>query len=672
MRSWIDIPNSCDFSLFNVPFGVCSFPPLQPTPRCCTAIGNYAVDLSILAEAGLFCSIAELKACTFAQPTLNDFMSHPSHVWSQVRNRIIELFAHEDDGGKDDLRTNPQLREASMIPLSPSIVKMHLPANIGDYTDFYSSREHATNVGTMFRGKENALQPNWLHLPVGYHGRASSVVLSGTNIYRPYGQLQKDAKDPNQGSIYCPCKRLDFELEMAFFVGGNFPSISSSTITMEEAQGRIFGFVLMNDWSARDIQKWEYVPLGPFTSKNFATSISPWIVTTMALQPFQCPSSAGMGKNGQTDPKPLEYLQDPNYCSYDINLSVHLQGKDMSHPKQICQTNYKNMYWNARQQLVHHSVTGCNMQPGDLLASGTISGVDSNSFGSLLELSWNGTRPLVLDDSSDQNTRTFLEDHDTVIMTGFCEKEGIGRIGFGSCIGQILPAKLNSMPDESTSFEKECNDCQPSLTLYDSNLPSSSSSLKYNQILVRIVQMALNAKEIPYQSKKGSTFKSFTLEYMDKTTGQILKFTQPMTILELIEETCPNTGSNLYPRDIVTRSIVREITERWLDLLSKFSRHSTKEDGPNNGVDCVREELQSMEEWVQQRVKNSTIAVNDNIGKGPYMCGGFSPTIADLCMIAVLDYARDLDISVDQQYPTLAHIEKKCQRLAWYSTPPPK
>jgi fumarylacetoacetase len=304
-------------------------------------------------------------------------------------------------------------------------VTMVRPAVIGDYTDFYSSRDHATNVGTMFRGKENALMPNWLHLPVGYHGRASSVVVSGTPIRRPKGQTKADdAPAPS----HTPCRLLDFELEMAFFVGpGNE---LGEPITMDKAEDHIFGVVVMNDWSARDIQKWEYVPLGPFGAKNFGTTISPWVVTMEALEPFRCQGEA------QTEPPALPYLQQPGPQGYDIELEVGIQSKDAEEPFTVCKSNLKNLYWSMAQQLVHHSVTGCNMQPGDLLGSGTISGPTRDTFGSMLEISWRGTTPV---DMPDGTQRKFILDGDTVTMRGVCQGDGY-KIGFGPCDGTILPA----------------------------------------------------------------------------------------------------------------------------------------------------------------------------------------------------------------------------------------
>lgn len=308
--------------------------------------------------------------------------------------------------------------------VNQSAATMHLPAKIGDYTDFYSSIHHATNVGIMFRGKENALMPNWKHIPVGYHGRASSVVVSGTDIRRPYGQtLPVDGADP----VFGPCRLLDFELEMAFFVGGP-PTKLGDRVPIEEASKRVFGFVVMNDWSARDIQKWEYVPLGPFTAKNLGTSISPWVVTVAALEPF-------LVDNFPQDPVPFPYLRQTEKFNFDIKLEVDL--KPTNGPATtICYSNYQNLYWTAAQQLTHHTVTGCNVNPGDLLASGTISGEASDSFGSMLELSWKGTKTIQLKGGE---TRKFIQDGDEITMRGYC-KNGDVRIGFGSVSGKLLPA----------------------------------------------------------------------------------------------------------------------------------------------------------------------------------------------------------------------------------------
>lgn len=340
-------------------------------------------------------------------------------AWKETRDTLQRILCSSEGVLRDDSKRQ------SRCLLKQESVTMHLPANIGDYTDFYSSKNHATNVGTMFRGKDNALMPNWVHLPVGYHGRASSVVVSGTPVRRPVGQTRPDDTKP---PIFGPCKLLDFELEMAFFCGpGNN---LGEPITMDKAEDHIFGMVVMNDWSARDIQKWEYVPLGPFLAKNFATSISPWVVTMDALQDFALANSV-------QDPAPLPYLQHTDPYTFDVNLQVALQSENAKAPVTICSSNFKHMYWTPKQQIVHHTVTGCNVRPGDLMGSGTISGTTPDSFGSMLELSWKGTKPV---DLGGGITRKFLQDGDEVIMTGYCQGNGY-RVGFGECRSKILPAK---------------------------------------------------------------------------------------------------------------------------------------------------------------------------------------------------------------------------------------
>ena len=411
MQSFVEIPAGSDFPLENLPYGV-FLPAGSDRPRPGTAIGDWVVDLSVLEEAGL------LETDVFGSSTLNAFMASGRTVWKQVRARLQDLLS-ADNG---QLRDDDGLR--SRVFHHRAHVRMTLPADIGDYTDFYSSREHATNVGTMFRDPDNALLPNWLHLPVGYHGRASSVVVSGTDVRRPMGQTKPDDGPP----VFGPCRLLDFELELGFFTGpGN---ALGEPIPVSEAADHIFGFVLVNDWSARDIQKWEYVPLGPFLAKNFATSISPWIVTMDALEPFRCAGPA-------QDPEPLPYLRCQGPNAFDINLSVGIQPDGAPAEDVVCRSNFRYMYWNVCQQLAHHTVTGCNIRPGDLLASGTISGPDKGSYGSMLELSWRGQNPLPMSDGSE---RRFIADGDTVIMRGHCEKDGL-RIGFGDVSGRVLPAR---------------------------------------------------------------------------------------------------------------------------------------------------------------------------------------------------------------------------------------
>ena len=382
-------------------------------PRVGVAIGDYVLDLWQLAQD---CRFDVVEPAVFAAPQLNPFMALGPKVWSSTRARISELLRHDHP----ELRDNEKLRKRALVPMAD--VKLHLPFAVSGYTDFYSSKEHATNVGVMFRGKDNALQPNWLHMPIGYNGRASTVVVSGTPVRRPRGQLKPPTADvPSFG----PCKRLDFELEMGVVVGQ--PSVMGEMLTEKQAEEMIFGFVILNDWSARDIQQWEYVPLGPFQAKVFATSISPWVVTREALEPFRLHGPA-------QDPKPLPYLQQVQPNNYDMALEVGLRAAQMNAPENISRTNFKYMYWSSVQQLVHHASWGCAMNVGDLLGSGTISGPEKDQRGSLLEISWNGTEPVEL---ATGVKRTFLEDDDSLVMRGWCQGDGY-RVGFGEVEGTIL------------------------------------------------------------------------------------------------------------------------------------------------------------------------------------------------------------------------------------------
>lgn len=417
LKSFISTEKGSDFPIQNIPFGIFKSKNNE-TPRAGSAIGDYILDLSVLQEANAFSNPVINEKKVFSKEYLNDFMSLGKTICDQTRKEIQNLL----DENNPLLRDNAKLREDCLIPVS--VTEMCMPVNVGDYTDFYSSKQHATNVGIMFRGKENALMPNWLHIPVAYHGRASSVVLSGTDIVRPKGQTKADdAELPSFG----PTKLLDFELEMGFFVGTG--TNSGETIDVNKAADNIFGMVLVNDWSARDIQKWEYVPLGPFLAKNFATSISPWVVTLEALEPFKA-------KREEQIPEVLPYLKNTGDWLYDINLKVIIKTKDSEESFIISQSNSKYLYWDICQQLAHHSISGCNMRTGDLLASGTISGNEKSSYGSLLELTWRGSEPLKLPNGEE---RKFLQDGDTLIISGFCEKDGI-RIGFGEVSGKILPS----------------------------------------------------------------------------------------------------------------------------------------------------------------------------------------------------------------------------------------
>jgi fumarylacetoacetase len=414
LRSFVDVDPASDFPIQNLPYGVFSGRD-GLAPRVGVAIGNDVLDLRELEQDGRL-DVGERGV--FSASALNPLMARGPTAWSRTRARISELLRHDNP----ELRDNTALRRRALVPMAD--VKLHLPLAVSGYTDFYSSKEHATNVGVMFRGKDNALQPNWLHMPIGYNGRASTVVVSGTKVRRPRGQLKPPAADaPSFG----PCKRLDFELEMGVVVGQSSPI--GEMLGESQAEQMIFGFVLLNDWSARDIQQWEYVPLGPFQAKAFATSISPWIVTREALEPFRVHGPA-------QDPVPLPYLKQTQPNNYDIELDVSLRAAQADHAASICRTNFKYMYWSSVQQLVHHASSGCAMNVGDLIGSGTISGPEKHQRGSLLEISWNGTEPVELPGGV---KRTFLEDGDSLMMRGWCQGDGY-RVGFGEVEGTITPA----------------------------------------------------------------------------------------------------------------------------------------------------------------------------------------------------------------------------------------
>ena len=419
LTSFIDIAADSDFSIHNLPYGIFSDAKDvtgNNNRRAGVAIGEQVLDLSILEAEGL---LSLTGGPYFDQPTLNAFIDSGRDNWTKARSTIQTLLSADSD----TLRDNKDLQAKALFKQAD--VTMHLPVHVPGFTDFYSSKEHATNVGTMFRDPKNALLANWTEMPVGYNGRASTVIVSGTDVIRPSGQLKPN---PDERPIFSPCKRLDFELETAFVVGrGND---IGQPIAVDEANDHIFGMVLLNDWSARDIQKWEYVPLGPFNAKTFASEVSPWIVTMDALAPFKtaCPTQ---------EPKPLAYLNEKDSNnSFDINLSVELLPENSDEATVVCETNFKYMYWSMAQQLTHHTITGCKVEVGDMMGSGTISGPTPDSYGSMLEIAWNATKPVTLKGGE---TRSFIEDGDTVIMKGYSEKDGI-RVGFGEVRGKVLPA----------------------------------------------------------------------------------------------------------------------------------------------------------------------------------------------------------------------------------------
>lgn len=413
-KSWVETTENTDFPIQNLPFGV--FLTEDNLVTIGTRIGDTAIDLGGLHQLGFFNNI-ELPGDVFLQDTLNDFITLGRPTWRKVRNRVAEIFDKENN----ELQNNSDYKAHILFPVDS--VQMLMPVFTQDYTDFYSSKEHAMNVGIMFRGKENALMPNWVHMPIGYHGRSSSIIVSGENIRRPKGQtLPKDSDKP----VFGPCKALDIELEMAFITSDG--KHIGESIGVEEAEDYIFGMVLFNDWSARDIQKWEYQPLGPFLGKSFASSISPWVVTLDALEPYRT-------KSPEQDPKPLENLIIDGEKTFDINLDVILETEEGVETK-ISSSNFKYLYWNISQQLAHHTSNGCPINVGDMMGSGTISGPTEDSFGSMLELSWAGSKPIPLKDGS---SRTYLKDGDTIQIKGFSDN-GELRIGFGEVRTKILPS----------------------------------------------------------------------------------------------------------------------------------------------------------------------------------------------------------------------------------------
>ena len=411
MQSWIKIDNNSDFSIYNLPFGV--FSESDHIKRVGVAIGDKIVDVYAAFELGIFKDL-DFDVSVLESEYLNDFIALGKSTTVKIREYIQTELCN----------ANSVLKSHPSVFIKQSSVQMHLPVKVGDYTDFYSSIEHATNIGTMFRDPDNALLPNWKHLPVGYHGRASSIIVSGENVHRPKGQV---VLAPNTAPVFQASTRVDFELEMGFIIGKS--TKLGDSVSTDAADEYIFGKVLFNDWSARDIQKWEYVPLGPFLAKSFASSMSPWVVTLEALEPFRI--------DGPTqEPTVLPYLNFKGSKNYDINLEVSIQPENCKETV-VSHSNFKYMYWNMNQQLAHHTVNGCNLNVGDLMASGTISGKRSDSYGSMLELSWAGSKPVEL---TEGGTRKFIEDNDTVIMRGHCQKGAI-RVGFGAVKSTLLKAK---------------------------------------------------------------------------------------------------------------------------------------------------------------------------------------------------------------------------------------
>ncbi len=414
LKSWLDVSPGSDFPIQNIPFGI--FKAGLASPHATTRIGNTVIDLFSLAEHGFFDGLG-INPGVFNSPDLNPFIKLGPPYWRSLRNQLAVLFSEGNTQARE------RISGTTDVLYNATSVQMLLPVRVGDYTDFYSSLEHATNIGIMFRDPANALLPNWKHLPVGYHGRSSSIVVSGTAIHRPRGQI-KPAN--SESPVFSPTRELDFELEVAFITGKK--TALGSSVSTANAEDHIFGMLLFNDLSARDIQRWEYVPLGPFLAKNFGSVVSPWVVTLDALEPFRVPGPV-------QEPEVLPYLQFTGNHNFNIQLEVFIQPEGQAEFR-VCHSNYKFMYWNLVQQLAHQTVNGCNINVGDMYASGTVSGPDPGSFGSMLEIAWKGTKPVKMPDGSE---RSFICDNDTVIMRGYCEKPGL-RIGFGEVSAKILPS----------------------------------------------------------------------------------------------------------------------------------------------------------------------------------------------------------------------------------------
>lgn len=624
LKSWIASANGHkDFPAENLPFGVFSHAASGRDPRIGVAIGESVLDLRALAAEGL------LDNDALCESTLNAFMGQTRAEWRAARARVGALLT---EGGDDALSKDAAAQARCVVPRDECA--MHLPATVGDYTDFYSSREHATNVGIMFRGKDNALQPNWLHLPVGYHGRASSVVPSGTPVTRPKGQIQLDKTDPTKGTEHIACRLLDFELEMGFFVGGAAKPLGDA-LTMAEAEEHIFGYVLCNDWSARDIQKFEYVPLGPFGAKNFATTISPWVVMCDALEPFRCETSA----KAQTDPVPLEYLREENYSSYNLELAVEVAPAGGQFTT-ITNSNFRNMYWTPRQQLVHHSVTGCDMRPADLLASGTISGQTESppSYGSMLELCWQGTKEI--GPLADGSIRKFLKDGDTVNMRGTCA--GVDySIGFGDCSGQVLPAGEVAPPPPAPPVASALRDV--SLSSYW----RSSSAWR--------VRVALAFYGVPYtynavnllKGEQAATSEMAQVPRLDWADGGGVRhsLTQSLAIIEFLCDTCDAPGApSLRPRDAVTRARARavaEIVNSGTQPLQNLSHCKAMQAAAGEGVDMKKA-------VAKPAIEKGLAAVETALQANPdrRYCVGSAVTVADLALVPQLYNARRFEVDL--------------------------
>ena len=615
------------FPIENLPLGIFSHAPSGRDARVGVAIGDSVLDLRAASAKGLLDGLGFAAERVLGGAALNAFMALTRTEWRATRSRVRELLA----------AGSAREAEASECLVARRECAMHLPAAVGDYTDFYSSKEHATNVGTMFRGAANALQPNWLRMPIGYHGRASSVVPSGTPVTRPKGQLQVDKADASKGAAHGACRLLDFELEVAFFVGGP-PNALGAPLDAAAASERIFGFVLCNDWSARDVQKFEYVPLGPFGAKNFATTISCWVVSPDALEPFRCATSAGT-----QDPPPLAYLDDPRYGSYDVALEVALKPAGAEAFAVVSKSNLRHLYWTPTQQLVHHSVTGCDMRPGDLLASGTISGAAPGAYGSLLELSWMGSRdvgPL-----ADGSTRTFLQDGDAVRLAATC-RGATYSLGFGDCVGAVLPADAVAPPPPPPA---------PPLRSVALHGYWRSSSAWRVRVALGFYGIRYETVAVPLLEGKQAALSAMgqvpRLDWTD-AGGVRRSLTQSLAIIEFLDSVARAPAEpSLFPADALDRARAREIAE----IVNSGTQ-------PLQNLGHLRA-LEGLGVDAKARVAKPAIAkglaaVEALVVDGDRFCVGAHVSVADACLVPQLYNARRYGVDL-AAYPKLAAIEAR-------------
>ena len=659
LSSWIDIPNDSDFTLQNCPFGV--FSPANSTDRrCCTVVGNTIVDLSILEEAGVFDDF--LPPGIFRGAVLNSFLECRPCVWHSVRTRLIDLLS-DREGSDARLKENKNLQRAVFYPLKKAT--LHLPIQVGDYRNFYASRQHSTNVDSMFCGKDNALQPKLMHIPEGYNGCSSTIYVSGHSFPRPTVQVWKNSADPSEGSVCVPSEQLDFEFQVAAIVGG---PPNQGTIDIFQAKERIFGFMLVNDWSVRDIQNGDHVAFSSFTSKNFATTVSPWIIPAEALEPFCAPISV----KTQHNPEPLEYISSPEHSFYDIQFTVEIKPDGDESPHEVSRSNFRHHYWKPPHQLVHHSATGCFMRAGDMLGSGRVSETGPASFVSMLDLSWKGTKEVPVGNQ----TRKFLHDGDAVIMRAWCKKDECGRIGFGKCCTKILPAGTAiSIPGHTTpATSRRYQDFK----LYGYWRSSSTwrvrMVLRYKGVPYETIPVSLTKKENLCSGYKdiNSAAQIPSLECIDSETGRTIRLSQSIAIIAFLEDNFPDKRS-IYPKHAIQRARVKEMAEivnsgiQPLQNLFYLERLEIKSGGTISTKDQAHDVIKKGLEMLEGLARQHQIDFC-----GPCCAGTFAPTLADFCVLPQLVNARRVNVNVDSVCPHLLRVENMLKDTSWYKLSSPQ